>query len=85
MLVLLCCSCHLSIAPAVLQLYRFLARRTGSDFNKIVLKRLFQSKTNRPPMSIARVVRYMKGKEDKVAVLVGNVTDDKRLLEVACG
>ena len=36
-------------------------------------------------MSIARVVRYMKGKEDKVAVLVGNVTDDKRLLEVACG
>jgi len=33
-------------------------------------------------MSINRVARYMKGKEDKVAVLVGTVTNDVRLLEV---
>jgi large subunit ribosomal protein L18e len=26
--------------------------------------------------------RYMKGKEDKTAVVVGTVTDDNRLLEV---
>jgi large subunit ribosomal protein L18e len=31
-------------------------------------------------MSIARIVRYMKGKEDKIAVLVGTVTDDVRLI-----
>lgn len=33
-------------------------------------------------MSLARVVRYMKAKEDKIAVLVGTVTDDVRLLEM---
>jgi large subunit ribosomal protein L18e len=63
------------------KVYRFLARRTDANFNKVVLKRLFMSRVNRPPMGIARIARYMKGKEDKVAVLVGTVTDDPRLLE----
>lgn len=40
----------------ILQLYRFLARRTDAPFNKVVLKRLYMSKTNRPPLSIARIV-----------------------------
>lgn len=40
------------------------------------------SKVNRPPMSIARLVKYMAGKDDKIAVLVGTITDDDRLLEV---
>merc|ERR1712121_615534 len=68
----------------LVKLYRFLARRTNAKFNKIVLKRLFMSKTNRPPMSIARVVRNMKkpGREDKVAVIVGTVTDDVRILDL---
>lgn len=66
----------------LVKLYRFLARRTNSEFNKVVLKRLFMSKVNRPPMSIARVVRFMKGKEDKVAVLVGTVTDDARIYDL---
>ena len=39
-----------------LQLYRFLARRTNSKFNKIILKRLFMSKINRPPLSLRRLV-----------------------------
>jgi large subunit ribosomal protein L18e len=66
----------------LVKLYRFLARRTSSNFNKVVLKRLFQSRINRPPMSIARIARNMKGKDNKVAVLVGTVTDDKRMLDV---
>jgi large subunit ribosomal protein L18e len=37
---------------------------------------------NRPPMSVSRIARYMKGKGDKVAVLVGSVTNDERLLDV---
>jgi large subunit ribosomal protein L18e len=37
------------------------------------------SRTNLPPMGLARVVRYMKGKEDKTCVIVGAVTDDERL------
>jgi ribosomal protein L18E len=40
------------------------------------------SKVNRPPMSISRLVRYMRNKEDKIACIVGTVTDDTRLLTV---
>merc|ERR1712244_107544 len=64
--------------------YRFLARRTGSNFNKVILKRLFMSRINRPPMSLARLVRKMKGdaRANKTAVVVGTITNDVRLLEV---
>lgn len=65
-----------------MKLYRFLARRTDSKFNETVLKRLFQSKINRPPLSISRIAEFMKGREDKLAVLVGAVTNDERMLEV---
>ena len=44
----------------LVKLYRFLARRTGTKFNKIILKRLFMSNTNRPPLSLSRLVRHMK-------------------------
>ena len=44
------------------QLYRFLVRRTGSKFNAVILKRLFMSKINKPPMSLSRLIRYMQGK-----------------------
>ena len=46
----------------LVKLYRFLSRRTDSKFNDIVLKRLFMSSTNRPPMGLARVARYMRRK-----------------------
>lgn len=65
----------------LVKVYRFLARRVSTNFNKVVLKRLFMSRINRPPMSLARVIRYMKGKEAKTAVLVGTVTDDIRILK----
>ncbi|XP_046403792.1 60S ribosomal protein L18 [Ischnura elegans] len=68
----------------LVKLYRFLARRTESKFNKIILKRLFMSRINRPPISLARVVRFMKkpGRDGKIAVVVGTVTDDKRIWEI---
>eukprot|EP00232_Nephroselmis_pyriformis_P022768 CAMPEP_0182864048 /NCGR_PEP_ID=MMETSP0034_2-20130328/6966_1 /TAXON_ID=156128 /ORGANISM="Nephroselmis pyriformis, Strain CCMP717" /LENGTH=186 /DNA_ID=CAMNT_0024996295 /DNA_START=81 /DNA_END=641 /DNA_ORIENTATION=- len=66
----------------LVKLYRFLGRRTDSAFNKVVLKRLFMSRVNRPPLSISRLANYMKGKEDKIAVLVGTVTDDVRMFDV---
>merc|ERR1711944_24633 len=68
----------------LVKLYRFLARRTNAKFNTIVQKRLFMSRTNRPPISIARLVRNMKrkGRENKVAVVVGTVTDDLRILDI---
>ncbi|CAI9785601.1 unnamed protein product [Fraxinus pennsylvanica] len=66
----------------LVKLYRFLVRRTGSKFNAVILKRLFMSKVNKAPLSLSRLVTFMKGKEDKIAVLVGTVTDDIRAYEV---
>ncbi|KAL3634112.1 hypothetical protein CASFOL_014396 [Castilleja foliolosa] len=63
------------------RLYRFLVRRTGSSFNVVILKRLFMSKVNRPPLSLSRLVSHMKGKENQIVVLVGTITDDIRLQE----
>lgn len=42
------------------------------------------SKINRPPISLARIVRFMKkpGRENCIAVIVGTVTDDARIFEI---
>ncbi|KAK9502602.1 hypothetical protein O3M35_011342 [Rhynocoris fuscipes] len=68
----------------LVKLYRFLARRTNAKFNRIILRRLFMSRINRPPISLARVVRFMKKptREGKIAVVVGTVTDDQRIWTV---
>merc|ERR1711868_194715 len=59
-------------------------RRTDAKFNKIILRRLFMSKINRPPLSLARLVRNLKKKDnaDKLAVCVGTVTNDLRIFDV---
>ena len=66
----------------LIKLYKFLARRTDSAFNKTVLKRLNQSRVNRYPISISRIAKHMKGKENQIAVCVCTVTNDVRLLQV---
>merc|ERR1712226_880562 len=66
----------------LIKLYRFLERRTDASFNKVVLQRLFQSNTNRPPVTISFIARQMKDKTDKTAVFVGTVTNDIRMLDV---
>ncbi|EWC46470.1 60S ribosomal protein L18-B [Drechslerella stenobrocha 248] len=69
----------------LVKLYRFLARRTDSSFNKVVLRRLFMSKINRPPVSLSRINRLVghdqTKSEGKTIVVVGTVTDDTRLIE----
>ncbi|CAO1399264.1 unnamed protein product [Diamesa hyperborea] len=69
----------------LVKLYRYLYRRTHQKFNKIVLRRLFMSKIHRPVMSIQRIGRLMKArqaKEGTIAVIVGTVSNDLRLLKV---
>ncbi|KAK5628559.1 hypothetical protein RRF57_004274 [Xylaria bambusicola] len=68
----------------LVKLYRFLARRTDSNFNKVVLRRLFMSRINRPPVSLSRVKSQIdRGNQaDKTVVVIGTITDDNRLLEV---
>merc|ERR1711924_593787 len=69
----------------LVKLYRFLARRTESNFNRVVLKRLFMSRHNRPPLSLSELAKFMRNKDGKIAVLVGTVTDDVRMLEAPKG
>lgn len=61
-----------------------MARRTNSKFNQIILRRLFMSRINRPPISLSRVSRHMKRptREGLIAVVVGTVTNDVRLYKV---
>merc|ERR1711972_467908 len=68
----------------LLKLYSFLARRTDSKFNQIVYKRLNQSNTNRYPISISRLVKLANTEEKraKTMVIVANVMNDERLIEV---
>ncbi|XP_059935624.1 large ribosomal subunit protein eL18-like [Mesoplodon densirostris] len=67
----------------LVKLYRFLARRTNLTFNQIVLKRLFMSHTNRPPLSPSQMIQMkLPGWEGKTAVVVGTTTDDVCVQEV---
>eukprot|EP00745_Piridium_sociabile_P008604 TRINITY_DN158300_c0_g1_i1.p1 TRINITY_DN158300_c0_g1~~TRINITY_DN158300_c0_g1_i1.p1 ORF type:complete len:217 (+),score=29.69 TRINITY_DN158300_c0_g1_i1:88-651(+) len=66
----------------LVKLYRFLDRRTDAPFNKTVLKRLFMSKRFKVPVSLSRLARAMKDKAERVAVVVGPVTDDIRCMEI---
>ena len=45
------------------------------------------SKMNRPPMSVARLARQMSkdGRKDKIAVVVGTVTEDNRIFAIPKG
>ncbi|KAK1635366.1 eukaryotic ribosomal protein L18 [Colletotrichum phormii] len=66
----------------LVKLYRFLTRRTDSSFNKVILRRLFMSRINRPPVSISRIVGNLDKEDKRTVVIVGTVTDDNRLLTV---
>ncbi|KAJ5888822.1 hypothetical protein N7495_008863 [Penicillium taxi] len=67
----------------LVKLYRFLARRTESNFNKAVLRRLFMSRINRPPVSLSRVASNIsEAQKGKTVVVIGTITDDNRLLTV---
>ena len=49
----------------------------------MVLRRLFMSRINRPPISLSRIAANLKnGNEKKTIVVVGTITDDNRLLTV---
>jgi len=66
----------------LVKLFRFLAQRTGSKYNKAVLKRLFQSKSVNQPVSTSFLSHALKFQGEKIAVVVGTVTDDPRRLDL---
>ena len=66
----------------LIKLYRFLARRTGSKFNAVILKRLKQTNVTKYPISISRIIKNLGKAQDKTVVAVCTVVDDKRILDV---
>lgn len=75
-------------------MYSFLSRRTDAKFNKVIHKRLNQSRLTRFPISISRIVRhlandnnpqYKENKYNRLVAIVGTVTNDTRLLNVPQG
>lgn len=85
-----------SYIKTLIKLYSFLSRRTDSRFNTTVHKRLNQSRLNRYPISISRIVRTLSQDNAPVAngqtkfnsrilAVVGSVTNDNRLLNVPEG
>jgi len=64
-------------------LYSYIARRSGSDFNRKIAHRLCLSNTNRRPLSLSRLALGLAGKEgETVAVVVSKIVNDERLLAV---
>ena len=75
----------------LVKLYKFLSRRTKSKFNKSVLKRLLNSRINRAPISLSKLVKFSQRKQvtesekngqEIILAVVGTVTDDNRVLEI---
>eukprot|EP00397_Hematodinium_sp_SG-2012_P026985 GEMP01028322.1.p1 GENE.GEMP01028322.1~~GEMP01028322.1.p1 ORF type:complete len:205 (+),score=42.65 GEMP01028322.1:36-617(+) len=64
------------------KLYKFLSRRTDSKFNKVIRDRLVHTRVRKHPLSLSKLTAHMKGKDEKIAVIVAPITDDVRLLEV---
>lgn len=62
----------------LIKIYRFLARKTKSRFNVVILKRLFTSRSHQSPISLSRLARFSK--EGKTIVIVGKILNDERNL-----
>jgi large subunit ribosomal protein L18e len=80
----------------LIKLYAFLARRTDASFNQVIHKRLNQSRLNRYPISISRIVKTLshdnapvaEGKtkfNSRIVAVVGSVTNDNRFLSLPEG
>merc|ERR1712137_1094499 len=50
--------------------------------NKVISKRLNMTRRNKPPLSLSKLVKSMENKDGKIAVVVGTITDDKRIYDV---
>lgn len=71
-------------------------RRTESKFNKVIHKRLNQSRLNRYPISLSRIVRIVSKDQQKpvegkskfnnrIVAVVGSITNDNRLVNLPEG
>jgi len=75
----------------LVKLYKFLAKRTKSNFNEAVFQRLLKSRRNRAPISLSRLAVVLRRKtvwqdpaktKAPIAVIVGDVLDDIRVTKL---
>ena len=67
----------------LVKLYRFLARRTDSAFNRVILRRLCMSNSNRPSLSLSAIAKANECRPTAViSVAVATVTNDERMLVI---
>merc|ERR1712100_164311 len=61
-----------------------MSRRTDSKVWAVILRRLVASRTNKPPLSLSKLIKHhmIPNKEKTTAVVVATVTDDERVLNV---
>jgi len=64
------------------KLYKFLARRTDSKFNKVIANRLCMTRVQKAPMSLSKLQSLMEGKDDKTAVICSPIVNDERLIDL---
>jgi large subunit ribosomal protein L18e len=64
------------------KLYKFLARRTPSKFNKVIANRLCGTRVQKAVMSVSKLSKLMENKEGKTAVVVAPITNDLRMLDL---
>merc|ERR1712110_507075 len=69
----------------LIKLFTFLSRRTDSKFCATVLRRLIASRTNRPPVSLSRLIKHLGNDKSRTVVAVACVTDDERVLDMPSG
>lgn len=73
-----------------------MSRRTTARFNKVIHKRLNQSRLNRYPISVSRIARILQrdalkapeGKNQfnsRIVAVVGTITNDVRIMELPKG
>jgi large subunit ribosomal protein L18e len=69
----------------LIKLYTFLVRRTNSKFNEKVLRRLKHTRSQKRPITISKVAKLVgssKFEKKPIAVVVGTITNDTRVLEI---
>mmetsp|Transcript_1058 Transcript_1058/g.1647 ORF Transcript_1058/g.1647 Transcript_1058/m.1647 type:complete len:191 (+) Transcript_1058:61-633(+) len=72
----------------LVELYSYLARRTDSKINRVILKRLVQARQFQRPISYSRLSRFMRRQQDAskyIVAVVGTVVDDTRDMEPLSG
>ncbi|KAK1349460.1 hypothetical protein LUQ84_3593 [Hamiltosporidium tvaerminnensis] len=63
-------------------LFTKISDNTDCEVIKKIAHRLRMSRSNQHPLKVSNIVRQLEGKSDKVAVVVGKVLDDERMIEI---